>query len=451
MRRIRIQSKTVQARRSVFFLAFLVFVPAGHATPAAPQAGKVVGVTVSGSARFPSEQIAAICGLKPGDEVTKEDIQAAADRLAQLGPFLNVSYRFRSRGLDVDIEFQVSDAPLLPVSFDNFPWFTDEELAARLRQAVPFFDGTAPEQGTILDAMKQALEEMLKERGVTATVEYSPLGRPLADGMMMQFRAVGASLRVGAVEFSDPLARESPRVRERLIDLVGKAYSRFAVDMFILEQVRPVYLERGHLQVAFGQPQARFTGDPNKPLADQVLVVIPVEPGPAYNWAGAEWSGIVAFGPDALNGILGLGLGELANGNKIQAALDRVRAEYGAHGYLDLQLDTTPVFSEVEAAGQRVHTVKYRIALQEGPQYRMGKMVITGLSLAAERKLLAAWQIPAGQVFNLGYFENFVAQIEPGKSREPVFGDLPVHYEELGRWLRKNTEGKVVDVLLDFK
>ena len=451
MRRVRLESEAVQARKSILFLTFFVFVLAAHATPAAAQAGKVVGVTVSGSARFPSAQIAAMSGLKPGDEATKEDIQAAADRLAELGPFLNVRYRFQSRGADVEIEFQVDDAPTLPVSFDNFPWFTDEELTERLRQAIPFYDGTAPEQGTILDVMKQTLEETLKTRSVTAAVECSPLGRPQGNGMMMQFRVVGASLPVGAVEFSDPLAGDSRRVRERQHDLVGKAYSRFAVEMFVLEQVRPAYLEQGRLRVAFGRPTARFTGDPNKPPPDQVTVIIPVEPGPAFNWAGAEWSGITAFGPDALNGILGLGIGELANGNKIQAALDRVQTEYGRRGYLDLQMDTTPAFFDVEAAGIRVHTVKYRIALQEGPQYHMGEMVITGLSLAAERKLIAAWRIPAGQMFDLEYFENFVAQIEPGKDREPIFGDLPVHYDEVGRWLRKNTEAKVVDVLLDFK
>jgi len=451
MRLLRIESKTVQAHRTVLFLSFLVWVVGTCATPAAAQSGKVAVVTVSGSQRFPSEQIVAMCGLNPGDEVTKEDIQAAADRLAELGPFLNVRYRFRSRGADVEIEFQVDDAPLLPVSFDSFPWFSDEELEQSLRQAVPFYDGTAPEQGTILAVMTRTLEEMLKTRNVNATVECSPLGRPQGDGMMMQFRVVGVSLRVGAVQFSDPLAGESRRVRERLSDLIGKAYSRFAVEMFVLEQVRPAYQETGHLQAAFGRPQARFTGDPNKPLPDQVTVVVPVEPGPAFNWAGAEWSGITAFGPDALNSTLGLGLGELANGIKIQAALDRVRAEYGQRGYLDLEMDAKPVFSEVEAAGVRVHTVKYRIALREGAQYHMGEMVITGLSLAAERKLLAAWRIRAGQTFDLGYFENFVAGIEPGKDREPVFGDLPVHYDEVGRWLRKNTEAKVVDVLLDFK
>ena len=134
--------------------------------PLAAQNGKIASIKVEGSVRFPGEQIASMTGLKPGDEVTREDLQAAADRLAQLGPFRNVRYRFSSRGADVDVEFQLEDAPAFPVSFDNFPWFADEELVEAIRQAVPFFDGTAPEQGEVLDEMKQALEAKLAARNV---------------------------------------------------------------------------------------------------------------------------------------------------------------------------------------------------------------------------------------------------------------------------------------------
>jgi outer membrane protein assembly factor BamA len=126
-----------------------------------------------------------------------------------------------------------------------------------------------------------------------------------------------------------------------------------------------------------------------------------------------------------------------------------VRSEYGRLGYLDLTLDAQPVFSAAQAGGTALHKVLYRISLHEGPQYRMGEMVITGLSLAAERKLLAVWRVQKGEVFDNGFFENLVAELE--RNKEPVFGDLPVHYDQVGRWLRKNPEAKTVDVLLDFK
>lgn len=404
------------------------------------QSGKVIGLKVTGSQRFASEQIVAMSGLKPGDTITKNDIQAAADRLAGLGSFLNVQYRFRPQGDGVDIEFQLQDAPVVPVAYDNFPWFTDAELNNALRAAIPYFDGTAPEQGTILDLMSETLAKLLPTRQVSGTIERTLLGRPDSEGMMMQFKVEGTTLRVNALQFSHPLAGEDRRIRERLDDIVGKAYSRFAIELFLREQVRPAYLERGYLQVKFGTPEPRFTGNPNRPLGDNVLVVVPIEPGPVYKWGGAEWSGTTAFGPAALNGYMGLVLGELANGNKIEAAFDRVRNEYVRRGYLDVRVDSETTYDH--AGGK----VSYRAGVTEGAQYRMGEMVITGLSLAAERKLLASWRIPAGEVFDKMYFEDFVAN-----GVKLAFGDLPVHYDEIGRWLRPNPQTKTVDVLLDFK
>lgn len=407
---------------------------------AAAQSGRVRTVEVSGSKAFPGAAIAAMSGLQPGERVTRETIQAAADRLAQLGPFLKVAYRFQSRGEDVEIEFQVEDAPRVPVSYDNFAWFTDGELHHALQEAIPFFDGTAPEQGTLLDLMSGALAKLVASRGVTGEVERELVGRPDGPGLRMQFRVRGPALRVEAVEFSDAVASEDKRVRERLVDLVDKPYSRLAVEVFLQEQVRPVYLERGHLGVRFLTPEARLGAPPKRAEAGAVVVMVRVEPGPVYAWGGAEWIGAVAFGAAALNGYLGLVLDERANGIKIAAAFDRVRDEYGRRGYLDASVEPEAVYDP--PAGR----VRYRVRVVEGPPYRMGQLIVTGLSLAAERRLLAAWRIPAGEVFDRLYFEDFLNQ-----GIKIAFGDLPVPSGEIGRWLRTNAEARTVDVLLDFK
>jgi len=410
------------------------------------QTGKLARITVSGSKKFPGEQIAAMSGLRVGDTITRDDLQAAADRLAQLGPFSGVHFRFDSRGQDVDVEFHVEDAPAYPVSFDNFPWFTDAELTEAVKAVVPFFDGTLPEEGTVLNLITERLEKLLATRHVRASVEHNLLGRPDGQGMMVQFRVVGAGLKVGAVEFSDRLATEDKRVRERLSDLVGKAYSQFALDLFIREQVLPVYLEHGYLGVRFAAPEARFTGNPNQPLPDHVLATVAVDAGPAYHWSAAEWSGNNAFGAAALDGFLGMTRGEVANGIKIQAGLDRVRAEYGRRGYLNAQVEAESVLTRTEVASIPVSLATYRIRIAEGQQYRMGELIITGLSLAAERKLVAAWRIARGEVFDKVYFEEFVE-----RGAKQAFGDLPVHYDQIGRWLRTHPVNSTVDVLLDFK
>ena len=405
--------------------------------------GKIAAIKVTGSHRYPEAQIAAASGLRAGEMAGREEIQAAADRLMQLGPFGSVRFRFTSFGENMTVEFQVEDAPAVPVSFDNFPWFTDAELFDALKQAVELFDGTTPEQGVLLDAMNATLEKLLTSRGVHATVEHTLMADPTRDAMMQQFKVVGASLKIGTVQFTDALATESRKVQERLPDLLGQPYSRFAVEVFANEQVRPLYLERGHLRVRVDPPSARFTGNPNRPLPDNVLVIVPIEPGLVYHWGGATWSGNATFGPAALNEFLGMQMGELADGMKIATGWLRVRDEYGRRGCLDLKLQPEPIYHDA------TKRVSYRVAITEGPTYRMGELVITGLSLAAENKVREAWRLPRGEVFDRIHFEQFLVLLEKGGA--PIFAHLPVHYEHAGHWLRTNPETLTVDVLLDFK
>jgi hypothetical protein len=77
----------------------------------------------------------------------------------------------------------------------------------------------------------------------------------------------------------------------------------------------------------------------------------------------------------------------------------------------------------------------------------MGQLVITGLSLTAERLLAAAWRIPAGQVFDKTYYEEF---LENQARKKMAFGEHIVNFKEVGHLLRTDPAKKTVDVLLDF-
>jgi hypothetical protein len=95
------------------------------------------------------------------------------------------------------------------------------------------------------------------------------------------------------------------------------------------------------------------------------------------------------------------------------------------------------------------HQISYRAGISEGPQYRMGEMIVTGLSVEAEKRLRQAWQIAPGQVFDDGYYESHLKILS--KPSRDIFGELPVHYNEFGHLLRPDASRRTVDVLLDFK
>jgi outer membrane protein assembly factor BamA len=128
---------------------------------------------------------------------------------------------------------------------------------------------------------------------------------------------------------------------------------------------------------------------------------------------------------------------------QIEARWDHVREEFAHHGYLEAKIDPTATYDE------SARTVSYSVSVQEGQQYRFGKMVTTGLSPAGERKLRAAWPIAAGDLFDKTKYEEILTKLQ--HHQEQIFGELPLHYETVGHWLETDASRGTVDVLLDFK
>jgi outer membrane protein assembly factor BamA len=429
--------------RVVLFAALILptaVVPAriyAHQT-AQKGSSKLGSVQIIGSQRFHSDQIAKVLPFHAGDNVSREDLQSGADKLAALGTFATVQYRFTSEDAGgVKVEYQVTDAPTVPVTFDNFPLFTDEELATAMKEAVVLFDGSAPKGGAILDAMSSALEKLIQTRGLHAPVSHHLIETPSATQL---FRIESPALKVSEVRFSDELAQKDPGVQERLPDVIGKPFSRGTFQLFEFEQVRPVYLAHAFLRVKFGTPEARFVGNPNRPLPDNVVVLAPITRGPAYAWHGVTWSGNRAIDSETLDKLAELKPGETADGTKVELQWQRVRDLYARRGYLDLSLDPVPEFDDAALR------VKYKVSISEGPQYHMGKLVLTGLSLEAERRIRAAWNMPADAIFDEPAYQEF---LESGVKK--AFFGLPVHYEKIGRFLDKDPSEAKVDVLLDFQ
>jgi len=428
-------------------LALAVLLAGIVAMPALPRQqpakGKIAQIKFEGLRKYSEAQMDELSGLHPGDVAGREDLQAAADRLAQAGLFTNVSYQFQSRGEELRVTFRVEEAPAVPVLFDNIPWYTDDELIAAIRNGLPWFDGTAPQQGPFLEQMASAVQKLLELRGLHVAVEHELTNDPASDALAQVFRVTGAAQKIARVQFGDPLAAESRLVQQRLSDLVGKPFSRIAIVLFLNEQVRPIYLQKGYLRVRFDRPQVRLTGDPTRPLPDAIQVFVPMDHGTAYRWGGTHWTGNRAFTAESLEKFLTMKPDDPADGMKIAATWEHVEDEYARSGYLDVKLAEKPVYDD---AGGRV---RYDVTVSEGVQYHMGELVITGLSLNAERKLRGAWPVPVGVVFDRMKFDDLLVKLQARRSE--VFGDLPIHYEEAGHWLRTNSATAVVDVLLDFK
>jgi outer membrane protein assembly factor BamA len=424
-------------------LSSLLLLAGFAAAQASPPSFVVSEVHASGSHRYSDAQISTTARLKPGDPVDHDKLQEIADRLAQLGVFSRVNFRFTAKDGKATVTFELQDAATVPVMFENFPWFTDQELSEEIRRAVPLFDGSAPSGGSLLDQITEALSAKLASRGIKANVEHALVAQPSSDGEIMQFRQDGPIFTVSSVQFNDWLAQNSEKLHDRVSDLVGKTFSRFAIEVFENEQVRPIYLSAGQLRVKFGAPLLPLSDASGGNASSTVIVQIPIEPGPVSHISGVRWSGNMAIDDAALSRLVTVKAGDLANGMRLAAGWQQVELEYGHRGYLDAKVSPVPQFDDANG------TVRYEVKIVEGPQYRMGELVITGLSVDAERALRNNWRLAPGQIFDKTYLDSMLAKLE--KPTVAIFGELPVHYGQMGHLLRPNDQNHVIDVLIDFQ
>jgi len=408
-----------------------------------PQTATLKEIHADGMKTLTEAQVASLSGLAIGSQVGRKDLQDAADLLLRSGLFAKVTYKFQTHNDTVSLTFHIEESPRMSVSYDNFPWFTDGELTDAIRADLPFYDGTLPEGGTVVDLAGNSLAAFLNSHGLKAEVQHFVLANPLIDTTVQQFQVQGVSEKIASIDFSDAALKENLAVQQHLPEIRGKPYSRLVIDVFLAEAIRPIYLQQGLLRAKIGPAEVQLSGNPNQKFPEDIPVYVPCSSGPVYHWKDAEWNGNSAVSSETLKRALGLNPGDVADGMKIEGGWDRIRETYGQRGYLETKI--TPLASYDETA----HTVSYAVSVSEGKQYHYHDMVITGMSLAGERMIRDAWPLKPGDVMDKVLFEQFLLRLD--HHRESIFKDLPVHYDTVGHWLQTEPENGTVDVLLDFK
>jgi outer membrane protein assembly factor BamA len=401
-------------------------------------------VRVDGAKHLTEAQIVPLTGLATGTQVGRKEMQDAADALVRTGLFAKVNFKYDTHNDNLVVTYHIEENPRLPVSYDNFPWYSDSELDDAVRKELPFYDGHLPEAGQVVERAAAVLKAFVSVRDPHIEITHQVVLSPLSDGSEQQFTVEGPVPKIAKLEFGDPKLTEDLRVQAHIAEIAGHPYSRMTINVFLAEQIRPIYQQQGFLQAKIGPAEVRLSGDPNQQkLAEQIPVYVPCVPGTIYRWKGVEWKGNAAISSITLANTMGLKAGDVANGQAIDGGWERVREEYGQRGFLEAKV--TPVASYDDAG----HTISFEVSIAEGRVYRYGSMTISGMSLAGERMIQAAWSVKPGDLFDKKVFEDFLYRLE--SHRETVFKELPVHYDTVGHFLQTDEEKGTVEVLLDFK
>jgi outer membrane protein insertion porin family len=362
---------------------------------------RLQNVRVVGSRRFKEGDLIDALGLKTGTMVDLDMLKKAADHLMATGVLSSLEYKYTPLSTGLQVEYTVTDgADFLPCRYDNIVWIEADELTRAVHEKVSLYDGSAPTTGELLDQISLAISEVLEKSGVVTQVRYElhtrGVGNPV-DGIsfvsdtikpkIQEITLVGATLMTPAEKV------------ESIKRLISDEYNATSVHDSLTDGLFFLYGNKGYLRVAVGEHQAKIVGDPQQGM---VALTVPVDEGAQYRWQSIQWTGNNAIATPELEKMVPVKPGTIVDHGAFDAALGKVHGDYKSKGYLAVKMQRTPHFND------QGHTVTYAIAVNEGDQFRMGTLQITGLDPVVITELQKKWKLQPGDPFDGSYLSTFL-------------------------------------------
>ncbi|HWS19024.1 MAG TPA: POTRA domain-containing protein [Candidatus Elarobacter sp.] len=355
-------------------------------------------ILVTGSQRYHENDLVRATGLTVNTQVTSDDLQNAANRLGNSGAFSTVQFLFKAAigAKGVEADFQVADTEkYLPAVFENFVWFSENELQEAVHHAVPLYRGELPTSGGMSDEVSAALSKFLASKGLPSEISYmlsASFGQlPTA----YKFRVADANLKVrdvtlvGAAHMlPDPLAKA-------VAPLKGTDYLRSDVAIVLEKNLVPIYRQRGYLKFAIAEIKPHIEGK------DLVTLEVSVSEGDQYRLSGFGWSGNTLISSDELSKRITLKIGSPVDAPQLDRDLAQVRKLFGKFGREGVMIKPVPSLVD--------DTVTYVFQVTEGDLYHMGKLEIQGVEPQQAHKLEQLWKLAEGEPYDATYVTQFMA------------------------------------------
>ena len=421
-------------------LASMVFLSAMNSTA---QEFTLTETQLEGSERYSAEEFFESAQLKVGDLVTIAILEQAAQRMSRLGLFTSVRFDYHTLQGNIRVTFRVADAGLMrPLKFDNFIWFSDEELLAQLAERVPMFAGTAPTSGGQIEKITLALDRVLTERGIHGAVQYMPgfpyRGAPV-ETMWHEFSVSGVEIPVAAIRFTGTEKFPVTVLDAEAQRLVGRNFVGPVLEGFAAKQILPLFHRRGMLRAAVSPPALTLL----EPVEDTfpVEVTFHIEEGPVFTVRAIEWEGVTAASLREVTKHITLKPGSAANVLQLGDDLKKlVKNLYRRRGYLDASASYVPAIDDA------AHEITLIIKLTEGDQFEFEQVIFRGLSRKAQGQLDKRWKLKRGEPYDALYANRFLKK-EAGR----ILDRAGIRDASVKVKLERNQRERTVSVIITFE
>ena len=185
----------------------------------------------------------------------------------------------------------------------------------------------------------------------------------------------------------------------------------------IAERVRFAFQKLGYFKVSVQAPSVTaLQPDGSRQIVD---VNVTVSEGERYRLKDIRFKASTLFPAAQLRAQFKISDGEIFDRERIANGLDELRSLYCTRGYLDFSAVPETTIDET------LHTVSLDVDLDEGSEFRAGKLLVLGEESepGAKEKLLNAWKPYEGRVFDCGLLQHFLRDLHarPDVTPERIF------------------------------
>jgi outer membrane protein assembly factor BamA len=357
------------------------------------------------AAPYADTDLEATCGLKPGATFTTADLQVDAQHLIDTGAFDDVQVALNGPFKAITVTFTLkpyADAQLLQTGFENFVWWQPQQLTAAIHAKVPLFHGFLPEAGNMQDAVTTALQQLLAEKSIPATISHTVIEPSLHHpNRIVEYKIDKPSIRLSAVQITGISPAFQPMVDKITSSAIGKPYSEGLADLNLADQILIPYQALGYLDAALTHFDRTSSTS-----ADHIDVAISatIHEGVPYRISKIEWPGSDIMTSSAFDAASKLHPEDIASRKALDASLKNLSVAYLSKGYMDAAITTS---STIDTATQHV---AYTISVVPGQQYHLHSINTLNLSPNQRKDFDSAWKLQPGDLYNAEYVSTFLTQ-----------------------------------------
>lgn len=373
------------------------------ATPALAQY-TIAKIVFDGKTPYSQADLEAASGLKAGDHLTKDTMQQAAQRLTDTGAFSDLQVTLDGPLKAVSVIFKVKpvdESRTLAVGFENFIWWQHDELTAEIHRRVPLFNGSLPEAGTLQQSVQDALQQMLTEKQLTATLSAkiydAMLGSPTRT---INYRIESPDIQLHSFKLEGVSTEKAGEINKIISSLAGSRYNEGLNGSAVTDRVLAIYRDAGFLDASLDHLTRTITAP--TPGRINLDLSATINPGGVYHVSRIDWAGSPLLSSKEFSDTSKLRPGDLASQQALRASLAVIDTAYRRQGYLDVSVDATP---ELDTTA---NLVAYTVAVVSGEQYRFHEVQPVGLTPDSRKTFDAAWKLHPGDIYDSTYLETFL-------------------------------------------